>query len=193
MKTIELLLLETVDNLGIVGDVVKVRPGFARNYLLPHGIAVSPTPDKVKELASRRAEEAARLEKLAKEQQAMVARLENYELTIERSANDNGVLFGGVSQHDIAQALQAEGFEIEDRHVRIGDQIKRLDAYDIPLVINRDLKTEIKLWVVSDTPIEAQEDEAEDADESAAAGAPAAEAADDAAPSPAQQVAAAAD
>ena len=193
MKTIELLLLETVDNLGIVGDVVKVRPGFARNYLLPHGIAVAPTPEKVQELASRRAQEAARLEALAKEQQAMVARLENYELTIERSANDSGVLFGGVSQHDIAQALQAEGFEIEDRHVRIGDQIKRLDAYDIPLVINRDLKTEIKLWVVSDTPVEAQEDEAEDADASAAAGAPAAEADPDAEPSPARQVAAAAD
>ncbi len=152
MKQIELLLLETVDNLGIVGDVVKVRPGFARNYLLPHGIAVAPTPEKVEELAARRAEEAARLKQQEKEQQAMVDKLNDFELTMERSANENGVLFGGVSQHDIAQALQAEGFAIEDRHVRIGDQIKRLDAYDIPLVISRDLKTEIKLWVVSDNP-----------------------------------------
>ncbi|MEO1236232.1 MAG: 50S ribosomal protein L9 [Planctomycetota bacterium] len=166
MKTIELLLLETVDNLGIVGDVVKVRPGFARNYLLPHGIAEAPTPEKIEALAARRKEEAARLELQAKEQRAMVEKLEGFELTLERSANENGVLFGGVSQHEIALALQAEGFAIEDRHVRIGDQIKRLDSYDIPIVINRDLKTEIKLWVVSDQPLESDEDEETTGDES---------------------------
>ena len=164
MKTIELLLLQTVDNLGIVGDVVKVKPGFARNYLLPHGIAVPPTPEKVEELAARRAEEAARLEKLASEQRAMIEKLDGFELTIERSANETGVLFGGVSQHDITLALQAEGFAVEDRYVRIGDQIKRLDAYDIPVVINKDLKAEIKLWVVSDNP----EDQATEEDEAPA-------------------------
>ncbi len=152
MKTIELLLLETVDNLGIVGDVVKVKPGFARNYLLPHGIGMPPTEEKIAELASRRAEVAAELAKLAAEQRAMIQKLEGFELTVERSANENGLLYGGVSQHEIALALQAEGFAIEDRHVRIGDQIKRLDSYDIPIVVNKDLKTEIKLWVVSDNP-----------------------------------------
>jgi large subunit ribosomal protein L9 len=190
MKTIELLLLQTVDNLGIIGDVVKVKPGFARNYLLPHGIAVAPSPEKIEELSVQRAEEAARLQKLEKEQRAMVDKLEGFELTLERSANENGVLFGGVSQHDIAEALQAEGFDIEDRHVRIGDSIKRLDAYDIPLVVSRDLKTEIKLWVVSDTPVEAQEDEAEDAD-APVGQAPAAEGTEGA--SPAEEVAEAAD
>ncbi len=185
MKTIELLLLETVDNLGIVGDVVKVKPGFARNYLLPHGIGMTPSPEKIEELASRRAEEAARIEKMTKEQEAMVAKLENFELTLERSANDSGVLFGGVSQHDIAVALRGEGFDIEDRYVRIGDQIKRLDSYDIPLVISRDLKTEIKLWVVSDTPLEDQDNQDEQPVEGAVA--------EDDTPSPARQVAAAAD
>lgn len=160
MKTIELLLLQTVDNLGIVGDVVNVKPGFARNYLLPHGIAVPPTPEMVEQLAAKRAEEAARLAKLADEQKGMVEKMEGFELTLERSANENGVLFGGVSQHDIALALQAEGFAIDDRHVRVGDQIKRLDSYEIPIVINKELKTEIKLWVVSDDPsVQADEDD----------------------------------
>lgn len=160
MKTIELLLLETVDNLGIVGDVVRVKPGFARNYLLPHGIAVPPSAEKIEELASRRAEVAAELAKLAEEQKGMIEKLEGYELTVERSANENGLLYGGVSQHEIALALQAEGFAIDDRHVRIGDQIKRLDSYDIPIVVNKDLKTEIKLWVVSDNPeVQAAEEE----------------------------------
>lgn len=170
MKTIELLLLDNVENLGIVGDVVHVKPGYARNYLLPHGIATTPTPEKVQELAARRAEVEAELKKLAAEQQAMIEKLEGYELTLERATNEMGVLFGGVSQHDIAQALQAEGFAVEDRHVRIGDQIKRVDTYDIPIVINKELKTEIKLWVVSDTPLESDEDEAtEEAEESAEA------------------------
>ena len=168
MKTIELLLLQTVDNLGIIGDVVKVKPGFARNYLLPHGIAVPPTPEKVQELAARRKEVAAEMAQLASEQKSMIEKLEGFELTLERAANETGVLFGGVSQHEIALALQAEGFAIDDRHVRIGDQIKRLDSYDIPIVINKELKTEVKLWVVSDTPIE--EESAEEAGEEGAEG-----------------------
>ena len=154
MKTIELLLLDTVDNLGIVGDVVKVKPGYARNYLLPFGIAEPPTKEKVEALASRRAEVAAELEKIASEQAAMIEKLADHEITLERSANDSGVLFGGVSQHEIAEELRSAGFAVEDRYVRLGENIKRLDSYDIPIVINRDLKTEIKLNVISDVPVE---------------------------------------
>ena len=154
MKTIELLLLDTVDNLGIVGDVVKVKPGFARNYLLPFGIAEAPTAEKVQALASRRKEVAAELAKIATEQAAMIEKLSTHEITLERSANDAGILFGGVSQHEIAESLREAGFAVEDRYVRVGENIKRLDSYDIPIVINRDLKTEVKLWVVSDQPEE---------------------------------------
>lgn len=169
MKTIELLLLDNVENLGIVGDVVRVRPGYARNYLVPHGIAVTPTPEKVQELAARRSEVEAELKQLGAAQKAMIDKLENYELSLERSANDSGVLFGGVSQHDIAEALRGEGFAVEDRYVRLGETIKRLDSYDIPVIINKDLKTEIKLWVVSDTPSENEEDDREEAPEASAA------------------------
>ena len=165
MKTIELLLLDTVDNLGIVGDVVKVKPGFARNYLLPFGIAEPPTEEKVAALASRRKEVAAELAKIASEQAAMIEKLAGHELTLERSANDAGVLFGGVSQHEIAELLRAAGFAVDDRYVRMGDNIKRLDSYDIPVVINRDLKTEIKLNVISDVKPEPEAEKAEGEDE----------------------------
>src|SRR5690625_2258809 len=104
MKTIELLLLDNVANLGIVGDVVKVRPGYARNYLLPHGLAEPPTPGAVKALEARRAEVEAQMKRIAAAQQELIKKLEDYELTLERSANEQGVLFAGVSQHDIAQA-----------------------------------------------------------------------------------------
>lgn len=164
MKTIELLLLDTIDNLGIVGDVVKVKPGFARNYLLPHGLAEAPTEEKIQELASRRAEVEAELKQLRSEQEALLEKLADHEITLERSANESGLLFGGVSQHDISEALQAEGFAVEDRHVRIGQKINRLDTYDIPIQLAKDLKCEIKLWVVSDKPIEVEPEEGESDD-----------------------------
>lgn len=157
MKTIELLLLETIENLGIVGDVVKVRPGYARNYLLPRGLAQAPSQGAIDRLAARRSEVEAELKQLAERQKALIAKLEGYELTLERSATEQGVLYGGVTQHEIAQGLREAGFAIEDRYVRLGEQIKRLDSYQVPVVINRELKAEIKLWVVSDKPLENEE------------------------------------
>ena len=180
MKQIELLLLDTVDNLGIVGDVVKVKPGYARNYLLPHGLAEAPTEEKIQELAARRAEVEAELKKLRGEQEALIEKLAEVELTLERSANEQGLLFGGVSQHDIAEALQAEGHAVEDRHVRIGEKINRLDTYHIPIQLAKDLKCEIKLWVVSDKPLEIEEEvpaEGEDGEAAEASEAEATEAA----------------
>ncbi len=160
MKTTQLLLTENIDNLGIVGDVVKVKPGYARNYLLPHGLATVPTSGNIKRLAERRAEVERQMRETRAAQEAMMGRLENFEITIERSANEQGILFGGVSQHDVAEALRAEGFNIDDRAIRIGGQIKRLDAYEIPVVVANDLKTNIKLWVVSDKPAEELDAEA---------------------------------
>ncbi len=173
MKTIELLLTENVDNLGIVGDVVKVRPGYARNYLLPHNKATVPTPNAIARLAERRKQVEEELRQLRAQQEALIQKLEGFELTMERAANEQGVLFGGVSQHDIAEALRAEGFAVEDRHVRIGEQIKRLDSYEIPIQLAKDLHTEIKLWVVSDRPLEHEEETGEGEGETEAAEAPA--------------------
>ncbi|MEX0746197.1 MAG: 50S ribosomal protein L9 [Phycisphaeraceae bacterium] len=168
MKQIELLLLDNVANLGIVGDVVKVRPGFARNFLVPRGLATVPTAKSVERLAARRAEVEAELRELRDAQTKLIEKLADHEITMERAANEQGVLFGGVSQHDIAEDLRGSGFPVEDRWVRIGEQIKRLDSYQIPIVVDKDLKTEIKLWVVSDKP--AEELEAEQAEAEAGEG-----------------------
>ncbi len=163
MKQIQLLLTENVENLGIVGDVVNVRPGYARNYLLPRGLAQPPSEGAIARLAERRAQVEAEMKAKREAQEAMIGKLDEFEVTIERATNDQGILFGGVSQHDIAEALRAAGFEVEDRHVRVGEQIKRVDSYMIPIVVDNELKTEIKLWVVSDRPLELdQEEEAEE-------------------------------
>lgn len=160
MKTIKLLLTETVENLGIVGDVVRVRPGYARNFLLPCGLATEPTEGNVKRLASRRAEAERQLREQRAAMESIISRLAGHEVTIRRSANEQGVLFGSVSHRDIAEALRADGFEIDDRAVRVGEPIKRLDSYRITVVLGPDLRTEVKLWVVSDKPAEELETEA---------------------------------
>lgn len=153
-RSVELLLTHTVDNLGIVGDVVHVRAGYARNYLLPRGLAVTPTDRAKRALAEQRAAEQQRLAALRRELEEICEKLEGYEISLERSCNDNGWLYGSVSQHDIAEALHAEGFPfVHDRHVRIGQSIKRVDSYEIPIQFDQDLKTEIKLWVVPDREI----------------------------------------
>jgi large subunit ribosomal protein L9 len=166
-RKVELLLHENVSNLGIVGDVVHVRPGYARNYLLPMGLASPPTQAQIDRLAERRKEMQEQLERQRAEQQAMIDKLEAFEITLQRSANEQGVLFGSVTQHEIGEQLRAEGFNVEDRFVRIGEQIKRLDSYQIPIEIDKELKTEIKLWVVSDRPLEEEEGEAEEEGEEA--------------------------
>lgn len=152
MKNVKVLLTENVDNTGIVGDVVSVRPGFARNYLLPRGLAMEPTEEAVQRLAARRAQVELEMKERRAQLEALLEKLKNHEITLERSHNEQGILFGGVTQHDIAQVLRDEGHTVEDRMIRIGTVIKRLDSYHIPVVLASDLKTEIKLWVVSDKP-----------------------------------------
>ncbi len=154
-KNIELLLTDNIDNLGIVGDVVKVKAGYARNYLLPTGLADAPTPGNKKRVEARRLEVQKEIKDKRNKIEAIFAKLEDVEITLARAANEDGLLYGSVSQHDIAEALHAEGFTgITDRDVRIGELIKHLDSYEIPVQLAADLKTTIKLWVVSDKPSE---------------------------------------
>ena len=177
MANIKLLLTQNVENLGIVGDVVSVRPGYARNFLLPRALVTVPTAANVKRLAVRRAEVEKEIKLQREALEALFQKLVGKEVTIQRSANEQGILFGGISQHDIAQALREEGLAVEDRHIRIGHSIKRLDSYAITVAFAADLKTDIKLWIVSDKPSEqlaAAEPAAKNAD-APAAPAPAAE------------------
>lgn len=167
-KDVKLLLTDNVDNLGIVGDVVSVRPGYARNFLMPRGLATKPTEGNIKRLAARRAQVEAEMKARREQLEAMFEKIKGHEITMQRSHNEQGILFGGIAQHEIAEVLRSEGFHVEDRMIRIGVTIKRLDSYMIPLVLAADLKTEVKLWVVSDKPAEELKTEAEPAARDAA-------------------------
>ena len=108
-KRVELLLVDTIENLGIVGDVVRVRRGYARNYLLPHGLAEAPSQRRLAELQERRKHVQAELAQQRTEREALHQRMESLEISITRSCNDQGALYGSVSQRDIADALIEAG------------------------------------------------------------------------------------
>jgi len=149
-KTIELLLVENVEALGIVGDVVKVKIGYAHNFLLPREYATTPSDEKIAELAERRVVAERERSDLRARREADVAKLEGFEISLERSCNDSGHLYGSVTQQDIANTLIEQGFEIRARDVRLPETIKRIDAYDVHVKPEQDLEAIIKLWVVSD-------------------------------------------
>ena len=154
-KSVELLLNRTVENLGIVGDVVKVKPGFARNYLLPHQIAEHPTPEKIEALKEARAKAQAELAKLRSEREALVARMEGLTIKLIRSCNDQGALYGAVSQRDIADQLVAEGYGVDTRAVRLSNPIRRIGSYHCLIQFDRDLRADVTIDVLPDRAIEA--------------------------------------
>lgn len=189
-RSIELLLTESVEGTGIVGDVVKVRTGFARNFLLPRGFATTPSEEKLASLQTKRADAQKALAELRKSRETLVTKLEGFELEMIRSCNDLGILYGAVTQHEIAGALGKAGFAgIKDREVRIGGSIKRIDTYDVHVKFDTDLDATIKLNIKPDRVLDLKRAQAE---ETPAPAADAAKAADGAAPAAAGADAAAA-
>ncbi|MDX2114470.1 MAG: 50S ribosomal protein L9 [Planctomycetota bacterium] len=153
-KTYRLLLTENVESLGIVGDVVTVRAGYARNYLLPRNVATEPSEEKINALASRRAEAERHVAEMRSAREQMVEKLEGYEITLERSCNDQGLLYGSVTQQDVATALLGAGFTVRPRDVRLSQTIKRVGNYDLTIKPDVDLEANVKLHVNPDRPLE---------------------------------------
>jgi large subunit ribosomal protein L9 len=149
-KTIELLLTESVENLGIVGDVVKVRTGYARNFLLPNNVATTPSESLINSLKVKRAEAQAAVAQERKVREETINKLQGFELTLQRACNDQGILYGGITQQEIASALVAAGYGVRARDVRLSHAIKRVDNYDIHIKYETELETTIKLHIKPD-------------------------------------------
>ena len=161
-KSIKLLLTENVDNLGIVGDVVNVRIGYARNYLLPRDLATEPSDEILSQLAEKRAQAEKDLAALRAKREELIGKLEGLELTLTRACNDQGHLYGSVTQHDIAESLTELGFPVQGREVRLAQTIKRVDSFDVLVKFDSDLEANVKLYVVADRELDDdREDEME--------------------------------
>ncbi|HIA71597.1 MAG TPA: 50S ribosomal protein L9 [Phycisphaerales bacterium] len=157
-KRIELLLTSNVENLGIVGDVVRVRMGYARNYLLPMGVAELPTEEKMASLAEAREIALKEYETNRAEQATIIEKLEGITLTLTRSANDQGGLYGSVTQRDIADALIENGFAIDTRAVRLHSAIRRIGDYQVTIQFGTDMKIDVEITVNPDRPLEDREE-----------------------------------
>lgn len=148
----QVILLEKVQNLGELGDTVKVKPGFARNYLIPSGKAVAATPANMAEFEAQRAElerQQAEAVTLAK---ARAEQLEGMSITVIRKAGDEGKLFGSVGPADVAQAIVASGVEVERQEIRMpGDSIRQIGEYTIEVQLHADVSASVGLQVEAET------------------------------------------
>lgn len=146
----KLILQETVDNLGEPGDLVEVKAGYGRNFLLPQGLAVVATAANefmVEELQAKRVER----EEVAKiAAQALAASLTGVSVNVKRKVSEGDTLYGSVTATDIAEALVEEGFEVGKDQIRLDHAIKALGVYEVMLHLPYAVEATIKLWVVKD-------------------------------------------
>ena len=147
MATTNVLLREDVDNLGARGEIVRVRAGYARNFLLPRKLAVEATAGNVKQIE---AERAALLKKEARERssaEGQAALLQNLRLTFERKVGEHGLLYGSVTAMHIADALKEKGYEVDRRRVVLPEPIKETGEHTVAVRLHREVTVEIPVTV----------------------------------------------
>lgn len=144
----EVILRQAVENLGKPGDVVKVSNGFARNFLLPRGVAFEATAGNLKRIA----QEKERLEAAENERrtaaQTLATKLEQVSLTFSARVGEEGKLFGSVTSADIVHQLETQGFHVEKRQIDLHEPLKTLGVFRVPVRLHADVKPEIRIWVI---------------------------------------------
>lgn len=145
----EVILRQAIDRVGQPGEIVKVSPGYARNYLLPRGLAMEATPGNRKRIEQERARLEAAEGARRTAAGTLAQRLSEVSLTFSARVGEEDRLFGSVTAADIAQQLHAQGFpEIEKRQIDLHEPIKALGIYRVPVRLHADVKPEIRVWVI---------------------------------------------
>jgi large subunit ribosomal protein L9 len=147
MAHTKVLLREDVDDLGARGEIVRVRAGYARNYLLPRKLAVEATAGNVKGIE---AERAALLKKEARERataEGQAQQIGALQLEFKRKAGEQGALYGSVTSMDVAEALQGRGYEIDRHRIHLREPLKRVGEYTVPVRLHRDVTIDLKVRV----------------------------------------------
>lgn len=144
----EVILRQAVENLGKPGDVVKVSNGFARNYLLPRGVAFEATPGNLKRIAQERDRLEAAENARRSAASELATKLEQVSLTFSARVGEEGKLFGSVTTADIVHQLETQGFTIEKRQIDLHEPLRTLGVFRVPIRLHADVKPEIKIWVI---------------------------------------------
>ena len=164
MATTNILLRDDIENVGGRGEIVKVKAGYARNYLIPRGLALLATKGNVKQVEGERS---ALLRKAATEKStadAQAEQMKDIALTFERKAGDGGTLFGSVTSMDIADAIKAQGYEIDRRKIVLKDAIKETGSYTVNIKLHREVILAVPVTITAEgaiaEPTEVKADEA---------------------------------
>ena len=148
----EILLMRAVEHLGGIGDVVTVKPGYARNHLLPLGYAVPVTKANLEQIEKERARALAEERGRVQGIRELADRVAQMSVTLEGRANEEGHLFGSVNASQIAAALREKGLQIEDRQVKLENPLKEIGVFDVTVHLHEDVEAVMKVWVVQAKP-----------------------------------------
>ncbi|HUG94243.1 MAG TPA: 50S ribosomal protein L9 [Planctomycetaceae bacterium] len=146
--SVEVLLAEDVETLGKQGEIVRVKPGFARNFLLPQGLATVATEHNKRMVEQHRQRLAEREVQRLKDLKQRADAVSKYSVTLEANANQEGHLYGSIVATDISRALKSAGYEIEPDQIKLDGPLKELGMYTVKLELHAKVKTEVKVWVV---------------------------------------------
>ena len=146
----DVILLKDVETLGSQGTLVHVKPGFARNYLLPQGLAVAATAQQLKATEERQRRQQAKVQRIKAQAEALKRKLEGRSLTLKLSLGEDEKPFGAITPHEIIDALKREGFELDKHALRLEQPIKSLGIFELPVRLHPDVTATLKLWVVKE-------------------------------------------
>lgn len=146
----QVILLKNVPDLGDMGDLVEVKPGFARNFLIPQRKAIPADPSNVRQIEHQRKLVERQRVKLKEVAKATAERLANTSITIARKVGEQEKLFGSVTSIDLEKALHDEGIELDRRQISLAEPIKALGVYQVPVKLDSDVAAELKVWVVAE-------------------------------------------
>ncbi len=145
----EVILNQDMDKLGKAGSIIRVKDGFARNFLIPNGLAIPATAVSLKRLEQDKEKKILQLEKVKKEFESLKVRLAGLSLTIPALTQEEGdKLYGSISEQDITAVLKEEGFDIDKNLIMLDEPIKSLGIYEIPVKLHPEVTAKIKIWVV---------------------------------------------
>jgi len=146
----KIVLRTDVENVGRRGEVIRVADGYARNYLLPKRMALEATPGNMKQIEQERRVRAVHEAKEKKEAEALASKISQLSCTIVRKVGENEVLYGSVTNADIADLLEKQGFLMDKRKILLEEPIKSLGIYEVPLKLHPEVVATVKVWVVKE-------------------------------------------
>ena len=147
----QVILRESMDNLGEAGTVVKVKAGYARNYLLPKGLAYEATDANLRRIEREKQRAEQRATDALRDARQRAAAMEGVSLTFHARAGEEGRLFGSITSGDLAEQLAVQGIEVDRRQIELDEPLKNLGVFSVPVRLHPEVRPEIKVWIIKES------------------------------------------